>query len=131
MCNNCFGNETSSHKKPGHAFGHKVYGNFKTNLFLFFQTWMCGGRILIHPCSHIGHVSRIRNTYSRDSVFKNVARAAEVWLHGKYKKMFRLSLPWSHRNVSYYWLCVNSDAYETQALGSANFSPSQATSRHS
>ena len=68
--------------------------------FMVFQTWMCGGRVLIHPCSHVGHVSQLWGIYPGVSVWKNVARVAEVWLHGKYKKIFRLNLPWFFRSVS-------------------------------
>ena len=66
----------------------------------FTQTWMCGGRILIHPCSHIGHVSRDRDVYNRESVWKNVARTAEVWFYGKYKQLFRNRLNTAYLVVS-------------------------------
>ena len=55
--------------------------------------------MLIHPCSHIGHVSRDHNTYARESIWKNVMRVAEVWLDD-YKGIFQHRLPPAVRNVS-------------------------------
>jgi len=44
------------------------------------------------PCSHIGHISRDRNTYSKDTFWNNVMRVADVWLDD-YKKHFYARLP--------------------------------------
>lgn len=48
---------------------------------------MCGGKILIHPCSHVAHVFRKETPYKfleSESVFvtifKNYKRVALVWL---------------------------------------------------
>ena len=53
---------------------------------------MCGGQLLLIPCSHIGHVSRSKNTYSRKTFWKNVMRVADVWLDD-YKHLFYNRLP--------------------------------------
>jgi polypeptide N-acetylgalactosaminyltransferase len=45
---------------------------------------MCGGRLEIIPCSHVGHVFRTNSPYSKpknlDYSRKNSVRLAEVWL---------------------------------------------------
>lgn len=48
---------------------------------------MCGGELLLVPCSRVGHVFRKESPYSMsDSTFyKNAYRVAEVWLDD-YKK---------------------------------------------
>lgn len=47
-----------------------------------FQMWMCGGRLEIIPCSHVGHVFRSLSSESAslETVLKNKRRVAEVWL---------------------------------------------------
>ncbi|CAK8995890.1 unnamed protein product [Durusdinium trenchii] len=46
------------------------------------RTWRCGGRILVVPCSRMGHVFRAKNPYvvHVPEVMKNTKRAALVWL---------------------------------------------------
>lgn len=58
-----------------------------------FKCWMCGGSILIHPCSHVAHVFRKETPYKfleSESVFvtifKNYKRVALVWLD-EYKQL--------------------------------------------
>ncbi|ESP03205.1 hypothetical protein LOTGIDRAFT_137845, partial [Lottia gigantea] len=77
----------------------KVLGGYDENLELWgsenlelsFKTWMCGGNILINPCSHIGHIFRPHSPYlnetHKDTIVKNKARVAEVWLDD-YKNYF-------------------------------------------
>ena len=54
------------------------------NFVLFFQTWMCGGRLEIVPCSHVGHIFRKRSPYKWRSgvnvLRRNSIRLAEVWM---------------------------------------------------
>ncbi len=58
-----------------------------------FKCWMCGGRILIHPCSHVAHVFRKETPYKFlesesifVTIFKNYKRVALVWLD-EYKQL--------------------------------------------
>jgi len=62
------------------------------NLELSFRVWMCGGRLEIIPCSHVGHIFRGTHPYfiPDDSHGKNTARMAEVWMED-YKRFFYLS----------------------------------------
>ncbi|CAF1000536.1 unnamed protein product [Rotaria magnacalcarata] len=71
--------------------GIKIWGG--ENLEMSFKCWMCGGRILIHPCSHVAHVFRKETPYKfleSESVFvtifKNYKRVALVWLD-EYKQL--------------------------------------------
>lgn len=56
---------------------------------------MCGGRIEILPCSHVGHIFRKHAPYSNtltDFISYNNKRLAEVWLDG-YKEFFYFMFP--------------------------------------
>ncbi|UJR29867.1 hypothetical protein I4U23_017415 [Adineta vaga] len=71
--------------------GIKIWGG--ENLEMSFKCWMCGGRILIHPCSHVAHVFRKETPYKfleHESIFvtifKNYKRVALVWLD-EYKEL--------------------------------------------
>ena len=41
---------------------------------------MCGGRLEIIPCSHVGHVFRHGAPYKYGKVHLNTHRIADVWL---------------------------------------------------
>jgi len=60
--------------------GMEVWGG--ENLELSFKAWMCGGRIEIAPCSHVGHVFRSWSPYTvlKEHTDKNKIRVAEVWM---------------------------------------------------
>ncbi|CAF1248479.1 unnamed protein product [Rotaria sordida] len=71
--------------------GIKIWGG--ENLEMSFKCWMCGGRIIIHPCSHVAHVFRKETPYKfleSESVFvtifKNYKRVVLVWLD-EYKQL--------------------------------------------
>lgn len=48
------------------------------------QIWMCGGRLLIIPCSRVGHIFRKRRPYGspggQDTMAHNSLRLAHVWM---------------------------------------------------
>nr|CAD2156905.1 unnamed protein product [Meloidogyne enterolobii] len=69
--------------------GFDIWGG--ENLELSFKIWMCGGRLEIVPCSHVGHIFRKRSPYKwRTGVNvlkRNSIRLAEVWLD-EYKEYY-------------------------------------------
>ncbi|CAF4884336.1 unnamed protein product, partial [Rotaria sp. Silwood1] len=69
--------------------GMDIWGG--ENLELSFRIWMCGGTLVISPCSHVGHIFRKRSPYKWldevNVVLKNSVRLAEVWLD-EYKKYY-------------------------------------------
>lgn len=63
------------------------------NIELSLRTWMCGGRILILPCSRLGHIFRKTRPYGPapgqpDSLLVNSNRAAHVWLDEYLEKFY-------------------------------------------
>lgn len=63
------------------------------NVELSLRAWMCGGRILILPCSRMGHIFRKTRPYGPehnqpDSLLVNSHRAARVWLDEEYMENF-------------------------------------------
>ena len=51
---------------------------------------MCGGELVVVPCSHVGHLFRRRSTYklyNNGNVRKNFMRLSEVWMDD-YKKHY-------------------------------------------
>ncbi|KAL1421182.1 hypothetical protein MTO96_023350 [Rhipicephalus appendiculatus] len=56
------------------------------NLELSFRIWMCGGQLVVVPCSQasVAHVFRTQRPYTipneQDSHARNTKRAAEVWM---------------------------------------------------
>ncbi|KAL5017649.1 hypothetical protein ScPMuIL_007238 [Solemya velum] len=70
--------------------GMEIWGG--ENLEISLRIWMCGGRIVIHPCSHVAHIFRTKSPYEwNDSYFniirRNAVRTAEVWLDD-YKQFY-------------------------------------------
>lgn len=65
------------------------------NLELSFRVWQCGGRIEIHPCSHVGHIFRDFHPYSFNGIDShgfNTLRTVLVWMD-EYSKYFFMSRP--------------------------------------
>ncbi|ESP03206.1 hypothetical protein LOTGIDRAFT_93742, partial [Lottia gigantea] len=56
------------------------------NLEISFKAWMCGGSLVVSPCSHVGHVYKSRlpydwgNTTQSKTLERNLHRLAETWL---------------------------------------------------
>ncbi|XP_019849116.1 PREDICTED: polypeptide N-acetylgalactosaminyltransferase 2-like [Amphimedon queenslandica] len=64
------------------------------NVEFSIRVWMCGGRLEIMPCSHVGHIFRSSMPYSfgkgksyHTTVTRNLRRIAEVWMD-EYKYLF-------------------------------------------
>ncbi|KAL4228077.1 hypothetical protein ACF0H5_013512 [Mactra antiquata] len=69
--------------------GMKVWGG--ENLEMAWRIWLCGGRLVHAPCSHIGHVARSQPydfPGGRQAVEQyNYKRAIEVWMEPEHKEL--------------------------------------------
>lgn len=69
--------------------GLEIWGG--ENVELSLKVWMCGGKLEIIPCSHVGHIFRRTTPYTMipgvDVARRNTVRVAEVWLDD-YKEFF-------------------------------------------
>ncbi|XP_045420485.1 inactive polypeptide N-acetylgalactosaminyltransferase-like protein 5 [Lemur catta] len=64
------------------------------NLELSLRIWMCGGQLLIIPCSRVGHISKQDNKSQEilKAMARNYLRLVHVWLD-EYKEQFFLRRP--------------------------------------
>ncbi|CAD6185997.1 unnamed protein product [Caenorhabditis auriculariae] len=74
--------------------GMEIWGS--ENIELSLKVWLCGGRVLVAPCSRIGHVFRMRRPYTSkpgmDTALYNAVRVAKTWL-GDHEKYFIKARP--------------------------------------
>ncbi|KAL4003745.1 Glycosyl transferase 2 family protein [Acanthocheilonema viteae] len=81
-------------RKYFHAMGEydtgmEIWG--VENIEMSIRIWLCGGSILVAPCSHVGHVFRTHRPYKNkpglDSKLYNSVRTVKVWFDD-YDKYF-------------------------------------------
>ena len=92
--------------------GMEVWGG--ENLEMSFRVWQCGGKVMIHPCSHVGHVFRKQTPYvfpggTGRVIYHNNKRLVEVWLD-KYKDFIYTIMP--GRFVSFPPPCFAMDSFQ-------------------
>jgi len=83
----------------GYDPGLEIWGT--ENLELSFKTWMCGGQLLIVPCSRVGHVFRSKSPYTFPgppgsdvlTAARNNGRVADVWMD-EYGQLFLRRFPY-------------------------------------
>jgi polypeptide N-acetylgalactosaminyltransferase len=62
-----------------------------------FQAWMCGGNLLITPCSHVGHIFRKVTPYTFPGgvdkvIYRNTRRLIDVWTD-EYANYYHKTMP--------------------------------------
>lgn len=84
----------------------KIWGG--ENIEMSLRVWMCGGRLEVIPCSHVGHIFRGTNAHSRglkvgtnvgEESEKNKARTAKVWLDSGDFEVFKSFDNWAEMSL--------------------------------
>lgn len=65
---------------------------------------MCGGTLVVHPCSHVGHVFRATTPHQwpggkkmrNVAITRNTLRTVEVWLDRKWRDFYFSLNPCKH-----------------------------------
>uniref|UniRef100_A0AAF5PRH6 Polypeptide N-acetylgalactosaminyltransferase n=2 Tax=Wuchereria bancrofti TaxID=6293 RepID=A0AAF5PRH6_WUCBA len=87
-------------KLGGYDPGFDIWGS--ENLEISFKIWMCGGRLEVVPCSHVGHIFRKKSPYKWrrgvNVLQRNNMRLAEVWLDD-YKEIYYNRI--NHKLIDY------------------------------
>ncbi|MCP9257592.1 Polypeptide N-acetylgalactosaminyltransferase [Dirofilaria immitis] len=77
------------HAMGEYDIGMEIWG--AENIEMSIRIWLCGGSILVAPCSHVGHVFRMRRPYKSkpgiDTKLYNSVRTVKVWFDD-YDKYF-------------------------------------------
>eukprot|EP00095_Tigriopus_kingsejongensis_P000368 maker-scaffold319_size207808-snap-gene-0.26 protein:Tk00368 transcript:maker-scaffold319_size207808-snap-gene-0.26-mRNA-1 annotation:"polypeptide n-acetylgalactosaminyltransferase 5 isoform x1" len=66
------------------------------NVELSLRIWQCGGTLLIHPCSHVGHIFRKGTPHKWDggstgqslAIARNLGRTVEVWMDDPWQDFY-------------------------------------------
>lgn len=70
--------------------GMEIWGG--ENIEFAIRLWLCGGKIVVAPCSRIGHIFRVKRPYTgiegKDTHLHNSVRLAKVWFDDKYIKHY-------------------------------------------
>uniref|UniRef100_A0A0N5ADP8 Glyco_trans_2-like domain-containing protein n=1 Tax=Syphacia muris TaxID=451379 RepID=A0A0N5ADP8_9BILA len=78
----------------GYDTGMETWGG--ENIEMSLRIWLCGGSVLVNPCSHVGHIFRMRRPYQSksglDTNLYNSLRAVKVWFDD-YQKYFYVKRP--------------------------------------
>ena len=80
--------------------------NAKVLCSIWLQIWMCGGQIMISPCSRVSHVFRDKSPYINPGdnfIGKNAHRVARLWLD-EYQPFF-------FKNGAYYGVSIAKTNY--------------------
>ena len=77
---------------------HKSKCIYSKCIAILLQIWLCGGRLLHVPCSHLGHIARSQpytfpGGRHRVELF-NYKRAIEVWMEPEYKDFIYKFFPY-------------------------------------
>ena len=75
----------------GYDEGMKIWNG--ENYEMSFKIWLCGGKMLKVPCSHVAHLSKLKTLYRSvnygfDYSARNLKRVAEVWMDGYKNELY-------------------------------------------